>query len=77
MNIGGEDTDGSGTQGIIDEKEAARPASPGGAASGLQPGGTIPGGGPGAGEGSIGTEGASSGGTPSGEAAKDPTGSRH
>lgn len=76
MTGGGRDTDGKGTSGMVDEKEGA-PSSPGGAASGLQPGGTIPGGGPGASTGSLGTGGASSGGTATGEAAKDPTTARH
>jgi hypothetical protein len=47
-----------------------RPTSPGGIASSLQPGGTIPGGSPGAGLGSIGTGGGSTAGKASGNAAK-------
>ena len=66
---GGADTDGEGTTGIVDEKPGA-PASPGGAASGLQPGGTIPGGSPGTSVGSLGTGGGSSGGTATGSQKK-------
>lgn len=80
----GEGTDGSGTPGIVEEKnrepetgsdevmdEDAEPsgstgmASPG-LASGLQSGGTIPGGGPGNTEGSIGTGGGSTAGQDTG-----------
>ena len=61
-----------------DEREAApRPVAPRGVGSGLQPGGTIPGGGPGTTTGSIGTEGESSGGSATGEKANDPTADRH
>jgi hypothetical protein len=44
---------------------------PGGLASPLQPGGTTPGGGPGANQGSIGTGGGSTGGKPSGSLKRD------
>ena len=62
MIEGGHDTDGEGTTGIVEEKDRAdRPPSSGGSgnalASGLQPGGIKPGGGPGATMGSIGTGG--------------------
>jgi hypothetical protein len=42
------------------------PRNPGGLANRLQPGGTVPGGGPGASTGSIGTGGGSTGGAPTG-----------
>ena len=75
----GEDTDGGGTLGIVEEKKReammdddetmdegadgsgsiGTTTSPPGLASGLQSGGTVPGGGPGNSEGSIGTGGGS------------------
>jgi hypothetical protein len=68
IDSGGEDTDGEGTTGIVEEKnrgDSDRPIGPAsggsrnGLSSGLQPGGIKPGGGPGAAVGSIGTGGGS------------------
>lgn len=56
MEEEGDDSDGAGTRGMVDEKNAG---DAGGLESGLQSGGTTPGGGPGTSGGSIGTGGGS------------------
>lgn len=75
---GGHDTDGSGTTGTVEEKTRGTKGDDqdidgeiGGLASGLQPGGTIPGGGPGAMVGSIGTGGGSNDNEATGDAGRN------
>lgn len=74
----GRDTDGSGTTGVVEEKTRGKDDEDrdidgeiGGLASGLQPGGTIPGGGPGAMVGSIGTGGGSNDNEATGDAGRN------
>jgi hypothetical protein len=55
----GDDSDGKGTGGMVDGEDAGGPRPDTGAATGLQRGGTTPGGGPGTGEGALGTGGGS------------------
>jgi hypothetical protein len=75
IESGGHDTDGEGTTEVIEEKDRDdQPPSSGsgnGLASGLQPGGTIPGGGPGAMIGSIGTGGGSNDNEATGDAGRN------
>ena len=56
MQREGQDTDGKDTPSILEEKEIE---ATGGLSTGLQPGGTIPGSGPGTMKGAIGTGGGS------------------
>jgi hypothetical protein len=67
------ETDGAGTGGMVRHEDAGGPIEPsgGGLASSLQPGGTNPGGGPGAMIGSIGSGGGSDEDEPTGDAGRN------